>query len=236
MRDENGNWVNVPDYQGNIVPYVAQAGQAASGSGLRNMFRNFKIPNLRDLNTARANLVSRPIFGSAGGPSIANIANVGGGIYHGINALQGLNQNSDTAKDIDSLVQDINTMKVTNPMYDMYMDPSDEKLMRQIKNGSLESGKFSNAVGGALESIPQALLNAGLGFLTGNIPGAVIQGVGTLANAGIQGYNKGQQDVQSKLQGLYNKLSQANEEYRSMRRPNGLRQAGLQSRYYNQLY
>lgn len=224
-------------------PVVAQAGAGAASNvarnarytrgGLGSLFQRLKGMKLSDLNTMRANFVDKPIIGGA---SISNIANVGGGIYHGINAIQGLKTNADTEKDINSLKSDITGLVAGNPMYDMYLSPEDEKLLRQLRNNSLGSGNFAEAVGGTFESIPQAAINAGLGFLTGNVPGAIIQGVGTLANGGISGYNKGQQDIQNKLQGLYDRLSQANEEYRSMRRPNGLRSAGLQTRYYNQLY
>lgn len=197
---------------------------------LKDWFKNL---NLKNLNKTRSDFINAPRIGDF---SIANMANIAGGAYHGINALNNLNANSATDKDINSLKSDITTQLATNPMAGMYLDVGDEKLLREMKNGRLGSNNMQSAVNNALSSLPQAALNAGLGFLVGDPLGAVIQGGGTLLNAGIQGFNQGQQEDYSKLQGLYNKLQQANEEYRTMRRPSGLRTAGLQSRYYNQLY
>lgn len=189
---------------------------------------------LKNLNSAREGLVNKPLLG-AGSPSIANIANIGGGIYHGINALQGLNANANADRDLESLKRDITLAKATNPMYDMYLDASDEKLLREMNNNNT-SANWTAAGSNIMNSIPRALLNAGLGFLTGNVPGAVIQGVGTLANAGVEGYGQGTAERYGQLQGLYDKLQRANDDYRSMKRPRGLRQAGLQTQYFNQLY
>ena len=120
-------------------------------------------------------------------------------------------------------------------MYDMYMDANDERLLRKAENGTL-TNNWSGAAEGALKGIPQAGLSALMGGLTGGIPGALIGGIGSLVNSGIQGYGQGTQEAQAKLQGLYSKLRQANEEYRMMKRPSGLRSAGLSTKYFNQLY
>ena len=238
----NGRYVSVPDYQIITAPNWSTPNTNAnafnpSASRLGQWFQNVRRGNfsdtLQNLNATREKLVNNPLLGQ-GSPSISNIANIGGGIYHGINALSGLNSNASSQKDLESLKRDI-TLATTNPMYDMYLNAADEKLLREMNNSNT-SGNWTAAGNNIMNSIPQALLNAGLGFLTGNIPGAVIQGIGTLANAGIQGYGQGTEEQYNKLQGLYDKLQRANDDYRSMKRPRGLRQAGLQSQYFNQLY
>jgi outer membrane lipoprotein SlyB len=120
-------------------------------------------------------------------------------------------------------------------MYDMYMDAGDEKTLRQMKNGTLTNG-FGDAMSGVMQGIPQAALSAILGGIAGGAPGAAINGIGSLVNSGISGYGKGSQEASNKLQGLYDKLKRANEDYRTMKRPSGLRQAGLSTQYFNQLY
>ena len=191
-----------------------------------------QMPNLGTLNDMRLKAINTPILG---GPTVSQVANIGGGIYHGANALSGLMDNSNAQKDLNSLKSDITLAMASNPMYDMYLDASDQKLLRQMKNDRLE-GTHGGTVKGIVNSLPKALLNTGLGFLAGGPAGAAIQGIGTLANAGISGYGQGIDEQYAQLQGLYDKLQRANDDYLSMKRPRGLRQAGLQSQYFNQLY
>ena len=56
------------------------------------------------------------------------------------------------------------------------------------------------------------------------------------SKAGIQGYGSAIQDKDAELQALYEALSNAEQDYNSMRRPANLRGAGLSSRAYNSLY
>lgn len=170
-----------------------------------------------------------------GGPTVAQAANTISGIYQGGKAIKGLYENIQNDADLNDLRKDIRLQMASNPMYNMYMDASDEKLLRQMNNGTLTNnwaGAFENGVKG----IPQAGLAALLGGVTGGVPGALIGGIGSLVNSGISGYGQGTQEAQAKLQGLYDKLRQANEDYRMMKRPSGLRSAGLQTQYFNQLY
>lgn len=170
-----------------------------------------------------------------GGPKISTAANWGMGLYQGGKALKGLYENISNEQDLDSLKKDVNLQIASNPMYDMYMDAGDEKLLRQMKNGTL-TNNWSGALEGTVKGIPQAGLTALMEGLVGGIPGALIGGLGSLGNSAIQGYGQGTQEAQAQLQGLYGRLRQANEEYRTMKRPSGLRRAGLSTQYYNQLY
>lgn len=170
-----------------------------------------------------------------GGPKISTAANTLSGIYQGGKAIKGLYDNSTKDADYNDLKKDITLQIASNPMYDMYMDASDEKLLRQMNNGTL-TDNWSNAMSEGVKGIPQAAGAAILGGLTGGVPGALIGGLGSLANSGISGYGKGTEEANAKLQGLYSRLKQADEEYRTMKRPSGLRRAGLSTQYFNQLY
>lgn len=205
-------------------------------SGLRNKFgqgkslTSLKMPQLKGLGK---DIRATQLWD--GGPKISTAANTISGIYQGGKALKGLYENSMKDVDYNSLKNDISTQIASNPMYDMYMDASDEKLLRQMRNGTLPDN-WSNAATGAAQGIPQAAGAAILGGLTGGVPGALIGGIGSLVNSGIQGYGQGTDQANAKLQGLYGRLKQADEEYRSMKRPAGLRRAGLSSQYFNQLF
>lgn len=204
-------------------------------SGLRDPNKpliggSFKLPNI---GKAAATLREKPIM--EGGPSVGSTARGLGALYYGGRALKGLYENSLAQDDLDSLSQDIRAQVVSNPMYSMYMDASDEKLLRQMNNGTSTEG-ISNAAEGAMKGLPKAAIATLLGGLTGGVGGAAIGGIGSLVNSGIEGYGKGMTDQQSKLQGLYGRLKQADEEYRQMKRPAGLRRAGLSTQYFNQLY
>lgn len=221
-------------------PAVANTskGLFAGLSGLRNRFGTGKsliggkidLSGLKGLGSdVRATRLIE------GGPTVAQTANTLSGIYQGGKALKGLYENTQKDTDYNSLKNDITTQIASNPMYDMYLDANDEKLLRQMRNGSL-TDNWSNAATGVAQGIPQAAGAAILGGLTGGLPGAVIGGIGSLVNSGISGYGQGTEQANAKLQGLYGRLKQADEEYRSMKRPAGLRRAGLSSQYFNQLY
>lgn len=238
--------------QGNMIPYVspaatstassaANAGASAVGNagllaGLRNKFGSGKslfsgsLPNLKGLGKDIRNTQLWD-----GGPKVSTAANTLSGIYQGGKAIKGLYENSTKDSDYDDLKKDIALQIASNPMYDMYMDASDEKLLRQMNNGTL-TDNWSSAMSEGVKGIPQAAGAALLGGVTGGLPGALIGGLGSLANSGISGYGKGTEEANAKLQGLYSRLKQADEEYRTMKRPSGLRRAGLSTQYFNQLY
>ena len=169
------------------------------------------------------------------GTSLGTLANWGMGIYQGGKALKGIYDNIQSDNDLRSLKNDINLSMASNPMYDMYLDAADEKLLRQMRNNTVNN-PVDGVANGVIQGLPSTALQAGSGFLMGGIPGALIGGIGGLVNSGISGYGQGNEEANAKLQGLYEKLRQAEEEYRTMKRPRGLYGAGLQSRYFNQLY
>lgn len=162
---------------------------------------------------------------------IANIANVAMQLGQ---AGYGLYQNAGTSEDIQDLIHDIRSLKISNPMYASNLTPDQKELLRSLDSTS--EADFGDITGGVVSGLPSTLLSTGMGFLAGGIPGAVIAGLGGLANSGISGYNQGQQERMAELMGLYDALQAGYDEWRMMRRPTGLYNANLQSRYYNQLY
>ena len=128
---------------------------------------------------------------NSGIAKVGKIANIGGGVYQGGKALSNLISLNAAGDDLDTLRSDILASAYNNPLSNDYLSADQKKLLRELKSGSYSSKTASNALGagfgGALTSLPKALINAGLGFVTGGIPGAAIQGIGTLTNAGIQG-------------------------------------------------
>lgn len=258
MYDQRtGRWIDIPNYGGNLPaiptpqPRVQQpsgAASAAQGTGglggvagmfsnLRNrfgkgksLFGDVNMPNLKGL---ASDIRGTKLY--EGGPSLGGLATTGMGLYQGANAMKGLYENIQSDSDLSSLRTDILSEIDSNPMYDMYLDAGDEKLLRQVRNGTT-TNNFSNAASGAIKGIPQALLSTVIGGLVGGAPGAIVNGLGSLGNSAISGYGQGNAKTQSQLQGLYDRLRQASQEYRTMKRPSGLGTAGLQSRYFNQLY
>lgn len=166
---------------------------------------------------------------------VKNLSTGAMGIYQGGKALKGVYDNIGKESELNSLKRDINTSIASNPMYDMYMDAKDERLLREMQNGNLTNA-FGGAIEGGMKGIPQALLAALIGGVTGGAGGAAIGGLGSLVNSGIQGYGNNIAQSSDKLQGLYDRLRQAESDYRAMKRPNGLSRAGLSTQYFNQLY
>lgn len=200
------------------------------GPGKSLIHSDLKLPNLGKM---ASNLRQTQLWEN--GPKISTAANTISGLYQGGKALKGIYDNTQAESDLASLKNDINSEVAWNPMYASYLTGSDEKLMRQMKNNTMTNG-VGDFASGALKGLPKAAISAILGGLTGGWAGAAIGGLGSLANSGIEGYGQGVTNAQNKLQGLYGKLRQANDDYQNMRRPLGMRNAGLQTRYYNQLY
>lgn len=225
----------------NAATAASAVGTASKAGGIRDWFSkyfnklgsnqpllkgNFKMPSFKGIR-------EQQLF--EGGPSIGGTARAGLGLYQGGKAVSGLIENSKKDADMTSLKNDINTAVASNPMYDMYLDASDEKTLRQMQNGGLTNA-WGGAAEGAVKGIPQALLAALIGGVAGGPSGAAINGIGSLVNSGIRGYGNELDESSGKLQGLYSKLNQAESDYKTMKRPRGLGRAGLSTQYFNQLY
>ena len=108
------------------------------------------------------------------GMSLGRLSNIGMGLYQGGKAIGGLMNNSNTQNDLDALKRDINAAKVSNPMYDTYLDANQEKMLRQLSNNTYNDATFDDAMKGVSKGIPSALLATLFGGLTGGVPGAII--------------------------------------------------------------
>lgn len=228
-----------PQITSNTLGSVGNAAPASLGllTRLRGSFGEGKTigPNIGSFGNVKGLLHDVQNTNVMGLGKVKNIGTGAMGIYQGGKALKGLYDNSNKDASLTSLKNDINTSIASNPMYDMYLDTSDERTLRDLKSGNLTNG-MGGALEGGVKGIPQALLSALIGGAVGGVPGAIVNGVGSLVNSGIQGYGNNLDQASGKLQGLYSKLRQADEQYRTMKRPNGLGRAGLSTQYFNQLY
>ena len=241
---KNSGFTNsVGQIGGNVANTAAPAATAATrlGGPIRQWFgKNFNAPGSEGpLFKGNLNIPSLKAIRDQslyeGGPSMGGLARGGMALYQGANALKGLYENTGKDSEFNSLKNDVNTAIASNPMYDMYLDASDEKLLRQLKSGSLNT-PMNGAANGAIKGVPKALISALIGGMAGGGWGAAINGLGSLANSVISGYGEKLDENSGKLQGLYSKLRQAQSDYKTMKRPTGLGAAGLQTRYFNQMY
>ena len=177
-----------------------------------------------------------PLWSSGKGiDKLGTVGNVIGGIYQGANALQGISEAQKASSDLESLLMDIENSAYDNPISDMYLDNEQRKLLRDVNKDRFDKPGITDAISGGIKGIPKALLSTGVGFLTGGLPGAAIQGIGSLVNSGIEGYNSALGESEAELEALYNTLLEAEQDYNSMRRAN-VRGAGLNTRSFNSLY
>lgn len=170
------------------------------------------------------------------GIKLGTLANIGSGIYQGVNTIKNINDTIDTNDTYDDIVRAIKKSAFANPMHSSYLTADQRDMLFRLNNGSYDSPNIGDILTGVGKSIPQALLAAAGGFASGGTIGAAINGLGSLASGGFQGWNNASQDKQSELQGLYQTLLDAEQDYNNMRRPTNLRSSGLQRRYSNSLY
>jgi len=212
------------------------------GGGL-GKFRNFiGNPNFSlkgmfgSLNNAYKGQTGTDLWTKGAGiDGIGKLANIGGAIYQGGKAIGNLNAAGNADSDYNNTIKDIKMSAAANPMAMSALDISQKKLLRQARSGTAKND-MDNIMSGVGRGLPDIAKNAVLGFATGGVPGALIQGIGTAVNKGTEGYTQGTEEAQAKLQALYDRLNAAEQEYNMMRRPQGLYGAGLQSRYFNQLW
>lgn len=209
--------------------------------GFSNALGNFSLQGVTDyakgVNQSYQAATGNPLWSKSGGiDKLGGLANLAGILMQGGQAVSGLYDNDRQADNLDDLMSDIESSAYANPLASSYLNADQRRTLRDIQKDRFDDPSISDALGGAMKGIPKALLSAVGGYLTGGVPGAAIQGIGTLVNSGIQGYGSAIQDRDAELQALYEALSNAEQDYNSMRRPANLRGAGLSSRAYNSLY
>lgn len=163
------------------------------------------------------------------GKPIGKYATGANAVLQGFDAINNMNALSDVNADTDALISDILRSAASNPLTSNYLTSDQQSMLNQLKRGTLdtESGFLENDLMSLLGGAGQGALTGGL---IGGIPGAVVGGLGGLVNTGLQGQAQAQSLTNSELEGLLQALTDAEMQYKSMKRPNftGL---GIQQQY-----
>lgn len=141
-------------------------------------------------------------------PQINTMAAIG----QGVGALSNISKLSQGASNLDDLRgQILNSYSAANAPY-YNLDPSQMSKIRRLQRGYTDADKpgLGDAVSNIGSSLPSILMQAGAGFMSGGVPGAIINGIGGAVNAGLEGVNKKQQQKAAELESLYGSLMQAN--------------------------
>lgn len=192
--------------------------------------KDLNIPNL---GQAAKDIRQTNLFGMG---KIGNLATAGMGLYQGGKALGTGTEIDNNLTDLSNLASQIKASAYNNPLYSSYLNTDEKKTLRQLQSGNKGVNGAGAAVQGAMQQLPKALGAALIGGATGGVGGALVNGLGSLANGALSGYNNALNERASKLQGLYDTLSSAENDYNSMRRPRNLNIAGLQSAAYRNYY
>lgn len=167
------------------------------------------------------------------GKNIGTGANVLSGVMQGVDFAQGVDNYMDTLDSNEDLKSKIDIAAMGNPLLSSYLTSDQLDLLGDLQlgnyDGTADAGDFlKGAVGGLGNAIVPTLA----GFATGGIPGAVIGGVGTLINSGVDNLSNASGQSTAELQALYQALQDAEMQYKAMKRPNftGL---GIQQQYQN---
>ena len=120
----------------------------------------------------------------------------------------------------------------SNPLLSSYLTSDDLSLLGKLQRGNYDSNA---EFGDAFSNLSNLLSGAGTGALTGaagGLPGILIGAIGGAINSGIDNMNSTTSQNTARLEALYQNLLDAEQQYKSMKRPNftGL---GIQQRYQN---
>lgn len=175
--------------------------------------------------------------GSAGlklfGKNVGKWGNIASGAIYGANALSGYSDYQNTQDANEDLMSKIRTSAMGNPLLSSYLTSEQLDLLGDVKDGRKDtSADLSDFLNGVQGGLGDAVLPTALGLVTGGVPGAIIGGIGSLANAGIDNLSETSGQNTAELQALYQALQDAEMQYKSMKRPNftGL---GIQQQYQN---
>lgn len=234
-----------PDNYNMQLPAVVQRAKATNPNVVDATFKELPNNNLKGWFTGLGknsgwNLTGNSKFGigntngkaglTIGGKNLAPYANVGVGLYQGINAIKGLNDISKNENDRQALLSKIRASASGNPMLSSYLTSDQMSQLNKLRRGYNDNSPSGNLDFGSL------LGGAGKGALmgaAGGLPGMIIGAIGGGVNAGINSKNQAIANDTQSLESLYQALMDAESQYKSMKIPNytGL---GLQSRYTNQ--
>jgi hypothetical protein len=153
------------------------------------------------------------------GKNVGKWGNVAGGVAQGISALNNLNQLDDAKDTTADLQNQVLNSYNSNPMAGLYMTAEQKKLLRDLKNnGADTSVDLGDFMPDSIGDLVSPLIQGGLGFATGGIPGAIIGGVGGLANSGLKNATEAQQRQNAELEALLASLEDAELQYQQMLR------------------
>lgn len=153
-------------------------------------------------------------------------------VMQGMNAVGGLSEMSDLNKDADTLTNQILASASGNPLLHSYLTSDDLALLGKLQRGNYDAtGDFGDVTSNLGNLLSGTLSGVASGAM-GGIPGMVVGGIGGLVNSGIDNINSATTNNTARLEALYQNLLNAEQQYKSMRRPNfsGL---GIQQRYQN---
>lgn len=157
-------------------------------------------------------------------------------LIQGYQAVSNLDKYGDTTDDLERMMASIGNSASSNPLATSYLTNDQMSQLRKLKYDDYEADGFN--LGDAFSDKANLLKGAGSGAMMGlpflfSNPYVMLATAGLGAiNAGIENAGNERAKEMSQLEGLYNTLQMADQDYRSMRRPpiSGL---GVQSRYQN---
>lgn len=189
----------------NQMMSVQTDGNGTGGKGLKGLFNNIKSKWNKDT-------------GFTG--KLSPYINTGLGIMQGAQAIGGLSNIGQNVSNIDDLKAQILNSYSSNPYANSMLTSDQLNAVRRLKRGYKSADKpgINDVLAGIGSNLPSILLNTGLGLATGNV-GAIVNGVGSAINSGIQGYNNAQSQQLSELENLYGSLVNAEQQYRSRINP-----------------
>lgn len=164
--------------------------------------------------------------------NVGKWSNIANGVMQGVDAVGGLSKMSDLNKDAATLTNQILASASGNPLLHSYLTSDDLTLLGKLQRGNFDA---SGDLGDAMSNVGNLLSGAASGAMSGalgGLPGILIGGIGGLINSGIDNMNSATTNNTARLEALYQNLLNAEQQYKSMRRPNftGL---GVQQRYQN---
>lgn len=169
---------------------------------------------------------------SIAGKNLGRYVPWGVGIYNGIGTLQNMDNISSGISDSNAYITDILQSASANPIASSYLTGDQQMLLNRIRNGS-----YDNTVdlADATSNLGNIIMGAGKGALTGiagGVPGLIVGAASGVLKSGSENASNAQAVKNAELAGLYQALSDAEAQYRAMKRPNftGL---GIQQRYEN---
>lgn len=219
-------------------PSVAQslglnvAANPSWGMGPRkaNVFDNISQAAAPTINSLKNNFGwSKNAGVKAFGKNLGKYATGANALLQGFDAVGNLGDLSDAQAETDSLLTDILRSSASNPLASSMLTSDQISMLNKIKRGTYdtEAGFGDVDLMGLLSSAGQGALTGGL---MGGLPGALVGGIGGALNSNLERQAQDQGLINSQLEGLYQALIDAEQQYKAMRRPNftGL---GIKSQY-----